>query len=42
MYIYDMAFKVGDINYATALSIVLAVVVGAMSAVVYRFSKEAS
>lgn len=42
MYIFDMAFKVGDINYATALSIVLAVVVGAMSAVVYRFSKETS
>jgi multiple sugar transport system permease protein len=42
MYIFDTAFKVGDINYATALSIVLAVVVGAMSAVVYRFSQEAT
>lgn len=36
MYIYDQAFMVGNLNYATALSIVLAAVVGVVSFVVYR------
>jgi len=41
MYIYDQAFMVGNINYATALSIVLALVVGVVSAVVYRATNKA-
>ncbi|MZG12711.1 ABC transporter permease subunit [Streptomyces sp. SID5914] len=41
MYIYDQAFLVGNINYATALSIVLALVVGVISAVVYRTTNTA-
>lgn len=37
MMIYNQAFQVGDLNYATALSIVLALVVGVASAIIYRF-----
>jgi multiple sugar transport system permease protein len=37
MMIYDQAFKVGNLNYATALSVILAVVVGVASAIIYRF-----
>ncbi|MCF4120894.1 sugar ABC transporter permease [Antribacter sp. KLBMP9083] len=37
MMIFNQAFQVGNVNYATALSIVLALVVGAGSAVIYRF-----
>ncbi|WP_277209355.1 carbohydrate ABC transporter permease [Isoptericola croceus] len=40
MMIYNQAFQVGDINYATALSVVLAVVVGVASAVFYRFTNR--
>ncbi|WP_423463682.1 carbohydrate ABC transporter permease [Promicromonospora sp. MS192] len=36
MMIYNQAFQVGDLNYATALSVILALVVGAASAVIYR------
>ncbi|KAB8191769.1 ABC transporter permease subunit [Nonomuraea phyllanthi] len=36
MMIYNQAFQVGDLNYATALSVILAVVVGVASAVIYR------
>jgi multiple sugar transport system permease protein len=35
--IYDQAFKVGNLNYATALSVILALVVGVASAIIYRF-----
>jgi len=38
--IYNQAFQVGDVNYATALSIVLAVVIGIASAVLYRISSR--
>lgn len=37
MMIYDQAFKVGNLNYATALSVILALVVGVASAIIYRF-----
>jgi multiple sugar transport system permease protein len=37
MMIYNQAFQVGNVNYATALSIVLALVVGTASAIIYRF-----
>lgn len=37
MMIYDQAFNVGNLNYATALSVILALVVGVASAVIYRF-----
>lgn len=40
MMIYNQAFQIGDVNYATALSIVLAVVVGVASAVLYRFTNR--
>ncbi|MDW5330261.1 sugar ABC transporter permease [Plantactinospora sp. KLBMP9567] len=36
MMIYNQAFQVGNLNYATALSIIFALVVGAASAVIYR------
>ncbi|GAA4690250.1 multiple sugar transport system permease protein [Promicromonospora umidemergens] len=43
MMIYDQAFQVGNLNYATALSVILAVVVGIASAIIYRFmNKEES
>lgn len=38
--IYDQAFQVGNVNYATALSIILALVVGAASAIIYRFTNR--
>jgi len=38
--IYNQAFQVGNVNYATALSIVLAVVIGIASAVLYRISSR--
>jgi multiple sugar transport system permease protein len=37
MMIYDQAFNVGNLNYATALSVILALVVGVASAIIYRF-----
>lgn len=40
MYIYDQAFAVGNINYATALSLVLAIVVGVVSTVVYKYTNR--
>jgi multiple sugar transport system permease protein len=40
MMIYNQAFQVGDVNYATALSIVLGVVVGIASAVLYRITNR--
>jgi multiple sugar transport system permease protein len=43
MMIYDQAFNVGNLNYATALSVILALVVGVASAIIYRFiNKEES
>jgi multiple sugar transport system permease protein len=41
MAIYDWAFAQGDFNYAAALSIILALVVGAASAVFYRLTNRA-
>jgi multiple sugar transport system permease protein len=41
MMIYDQAFAVGDLNYASALSIILAVVVGIVSAVFYKLTNRA-
>jgi multiple sugar transport system permease protein len=41
MAIYDWAFAQGDFNYAAALSIVLAVIVGITSAVFYRLTNKA-
>jgi len=41
MMIYDQAFAVGDLNYAAALSIILALVVGVISAVVYKLTNKA-
>ena len=40
MMIYNQAFQVGNINYATALSIVLGVVVGIVSTIIYRFTNR--
>jgi multiple sugar transport system permease protein len=40
MMIYNQAFQVGNVNYATALSIVLGVVVGIVSAIIYRFTNR--
>jgi multiple sugar transport system permease protein len=41
MTIYNQAFAVGDFNYAAALSIVLALVVGLISAVFYKLTNKA-
>ncbi|USQ86187.1 sugar ABC transporter permease [Streptomyces phaeoluteigriseus] len=41
MAIYDWAFQQGDFNYASALSIILALVVGTVSAVFYRLTNKA-
>ncbi|AXG83110.1 carbohydrate ABC transporter permease [Streptomyces paludis] len=41
MAIYDWAFAQGDFNYAAALSIILAVVVGIASAIFYRLTNKA-
>ncbi|MFJ8001089.1 carbohydrate ABC transporter permease [Streptomyces sp. NPDC096310] len=41
MAIYDWAFAQGDFNYAAALSIILALVVGVASAVFYRLTNKA-
>lgn len=38
--IYDQAFQVGNLPYATALSIVLALVVGAASAIIYKLTNR--
>ncbi|MEA5455239.1 sugar ABC transporter permease [Sinomonas sp. JGH33] len=40
MVIYNQAFEVGNLNYAAALSIILAGVVGIASAVIYRFTNK--
>jgi multiple sugar transport system permease protein len=41
MTIFDQAFAIGDFNYAAALSIVLALVVGLISAVFYKLTNRA-
>ncbi|WP_326719250.1 carbohydrate ABC transporter permease [Streptomyces sp. NBC_00243] len=41
MAIYDWAFAQGEFNYAAALSIILAVVVGTASAIFYRLTNKA-
>ncbi|MEV7422381.1 MULTISPECIES: carbohydrate ABC transporter permease [unclassified Streptomyces] len=41
MAIYDWAFAQGDFNYAAALSIILALVVGIASAIFYRLTNKA-
>lgn len=41
MAIYDWAFQQGNFNYAAALSIILALVVGTASALFYRFTNKA-
>jgi multiple sugar transport system permease protein len=41
MTIYNQAFAVGDFNYASALSIVLALVVGLVSATFYKLTNRA-
>lgn len=40
MMIYNQAFQVGNVNYATALSIILALVVGVASAFIYRVTNR--
>jgi multiple sugar transport system permease protein len=40
MMIYNQAFQVGNLNYAAALSIILAAVVGIASAVIYRLTNK--
>lgn len=40
MMIYNQAFQVGNLNYATALSMILALVVGIASAIIYRYSSR--
>jgi multiple sugar transport system permease protein len=40
MMIYNQAFQVGDLSYATALSMILAAVVGVASALIYRFTNR--
>jgi multiple sugar transport system permease protein len=40
MVIYNQAFQVGNLNYAAALSIILALVVGIASAVIYRLANR--
>lgn len=41
MAIYDWAFQQGEFNYAAALSLILALVVGACSAVFYKLTNKA-
>ncbi|MFJ2256996.1 carbohydrate ABC transporter permease [Streptomyces sp. NPDC087844] len=41
MAIYDWAFQQGDFHYASALSVILALVVGATSALFYRLTNKA-
>ena len=41
MAIYDWAFQQGNFNYASALSIILALVVGTASALFYRLTNKA-
>lgn len=41
MTIYDQAFSVGDFHYAAALSVILALVVGLVSALFYRLTNRA-
>lgn len=41
MTIYNQAFEIGDFNYAAALSIILALVVGLVSAVFYKLTNKA-
>ncbi|MFJ6853563.1 carbohydrate ABC transporter permease [Streptomyces sp. NPDC091271] len=41
MSIYDWAFQQGNFNYAAALSVILALVVGAASALFYRLTNKA-
>lgn len=40
MVIFNQAFQVGNLNYAAALSIILAAVVGIASAVIYRLTSK--
>ncbi|MDQ0573899.1 carbohydrate ABC transporter permease [Agromyces albus] len=40
MVIFNQAFQVGNLNYAAALSIILAAVVGIASAIIYRFTNK--
>ncbi|WP_197517413.1 carbohydrate ABC transporter permease [Microbacterium karelineae] len=40
MMIYNQAFQVGNLNYATALSIILALVVGIASALIYHATNK--
>ena len=40
MMIYDQAFAVGDLSYASALSIILAAVVGIASAIFYKLTNR--
>lgn len=40
MVIYNQAFQVGNLNYAAALSIILAAVVGAASVIIYRLTNK--
>jgi multiple sugar transport system permease protein len=40
MMIYDQAFAVGDLSYASALSIILAAVVGLASAIFYKLTNR--
>ncbi|MFC4138555.1 MULTISPECIES: carbohydrate ABC transporter permease [unclassified Microbacterium] len=40
MVIYNQAFQVGNLNYAAALSIILAAVVGIASAIIYRLTNK--
>lgn len=42
MTIYNQAFAIGDFNYAAALSIVLALVVGLVSAIFYKLTNKAA
>ena len=40
MMIYNQAFQVGNLNYATALSIVLAVIMGIASGIIYKLQNR--
>lgn len=40
MVIYNQAFQVGNLNYAAALSIILAAVVGVASVIIYRLTNK--
>jgi multiple sugar transport system permease protein len=40
MVIYNQAFQVGNLNYAAALSIILAAVVGTASVIIYRLTNK--